>query len=185
MNPAEPKIDSLIRTLRDQRVILDADLAVLYGVPTFRFNEAFKRNRDRFPPEFAFQLTAAESAALNWSQTVTSPSQDAGGECLKPDSSQFAMSSRKHRGATYRPWAFTEHGALMAANILRSPRARQMSISNSKHQTRNPKQAPILQPPEGSKHGAQPGFFTVDLLNVERLYAATIGNERPYGAVAG
>ena len=128
MSATDPTITPLIHTIRDQRVILDADLAGLYGVPTIQFNQAFKRNRDRFPPEFAFQLTEAEFAALNWSQNVTSPRQDSAIENLTSNSSQSAMSSRKHRGATYRPWAFTEHGALMAANILRSPRAREMSV---------------------------------------------------------
>lgn len=128
MNSSEPKITQLIRMIRDQRVILDADLAALYGVPTKRFNEAFKRSKDHFPIEFAFQLTAGESVAINWSQTATSHSQDTDIETIKSNSSQFAMSSRKHRGATYRPWAFTEHSALMAANILRSPRAREMSV---------------------------------------------------------
>ncbi|MSU49988.1 MAG: ORF6N domain-containing protein [Opitutus sp.] len=128
MRADEPKITPYIRTIRDQRVILDADLAALYGVRTMQFNQAFKRNRDRFPSEFAFQLNAAEFVGLNWSQTVTSPRQDAAVESFTSNSSQTVMSSRKHRGATYRPWAFTEHGALMAANILRSPRAREMSV---------------------------------------------------------
>ncbi len=128
MSAGEPKITPLIRTIRDQRVILDADLAALYGVATKRFNEAFKRNRDRFPEEFAFQLSATEFAALNWPQSATSPSQDTEIEDITSNSSQSAMSSRKHRGARYRPWAFTEHGSLMAANILRSARAREMSI---------------------------------------------------------
>ena len=56
MKPKKP-IESLILTLRGQKVILDSDLAELYGVPTFRFNEAFKRNRERFPDDFVFQLT--------------------------------------------------------------------------------------------------------------------------------
>jgi hypothetical protein len=75
MSSADPHITPLIRKIRDHRVILDADLAALYGVPTKRFNEAFKRARDRFPPEFAFQLTAGESVALNWPQTATSSRQ--------------------------------------------------------------------------------------------------------------
>jgi len=78
------------------------------AVPTFRFNEAIKRNRHRFPPDFMFQLTAEEAAALR---------------------SQIAILKRgrgQHR--KYRPYAFTEHGALQAANVLRSPRAVQMSV---------------------------------------------------------
>jgi hypothetical protein len=128
MSSADPHITPLIRKIRDHRVILDADLAALYGVPTKRFNEAFKRARDRFPPEFAFQLTAGESVALNWPQTATSSRQIIENQEITLHLSQTAMSARQHRGATYRPWAFTEHGALMAANILRSPRAREMSV---------------------------------------------------------
>ena len=78
------------------------------AVPTFRFNEAIKRNRHRFPPDFMFQLTAEEAAALR---------------------SQIAILKRgrgQHRKC--RPYAFTEHGALQAANVLRSPRAVQMSV---------------------------------------------------------
>ena len=118
MNDLElAKIERRIFLVRGQRVILDSDLAKIYGVPTYRFNEAIKRNRQRFPADFMFQLTAEEAAALR-SQIATS----------KKNSSQFAMSSAKHRGAVYRPYAFTEHGALQAANVLRSPRAVQMSV---------------------------------------------------------
>jgi len=99
-------------------VILDSDLAKIYGVPTFRFNEAIKRNRHRFPEDFMFQLTREEFNSLK-SQIAMSGRQN---------SSQIAMSSSKHRGAAYRPYAFTEHGALQAANVLRSSRAVQMSV---------------------------------------------------------
>jgi predicted amino acid-binding ACT domain protein len=99
-------------------VILDSDLAKIYGVPTFRFNEAIKRNRHRFPPDFMFQLTREEFNSLK-SQIAMSK---------RRNSSQIAMSSGKHRGAAYRPYAFTEHGALQAANVLRSSRAVQMSV---------------------------------------------------------
>jgi hypothetical protein len=119
------QLEPLIFTIRGQRVLLDADLARLYGVETFRFNESFKRNRHRFPDDFAFQLTAAEFRNLT-SQVAISSSQVT--DSLRANSSQFAMSSAVHRGGAYRPWAFTEHGALMAANILRSERAVQMSV---------------------------------------------------------
>lgn len=138
--PADP-IHSHIFRIRGQRVILDADLARLYGVPTKRFNQAFKRNRHRFPRDFAFQLTSEElvtlraqaatanSSSTNWSQSVTSSPQAADELKIDANWSQIATSSKaKHRGATYRPWAFTEHGALMAANILRSDRAMEMSV---------------------------------------------------------
>jgi hypothetical protein len=110
---AVEQIDEMIRTIRGVRVMLDRDLAKIYGVPTFRFNEAIKRNRHRFPADFMFQLTRAEFDTFK-SQLA--------------NSSQIAMSSGKHRGTAYRPYAFTEHGALQAANVLRSPRAVQMSV---------------------------------------------------------
>lgn len=129
----------MIYVLRGQRVILDADLARIYGVATFRFNEAFKRNRHRFPADFAFQLTAGEFAALraptqpatgtpDSSQSAMSSSQVVENEPDVTSPSQFATSSKRHRGAAYRPWAFTEHGALMAANILHSERATHMAV---------------------------------------------------------
>jgi hypothetical protein len=124
--PAE-HIQSRILVLRDQRVLLDRDLAALYRVPTFRLNEAVKRNADRFPDDFRFQLTREEFAHLK-SQFATSSSYPAGKERDDPNSSQSAMSSSRHRGAAYLPWAFTEHGALMAANVLNSPEAVAMSV---------------------------------------------------------
>jgi hypothetical protein len=80
---------------------------VLYGVTTKALNQAVKRNPGRFPEDFAFQLGATEFAVRNRSQIVTG--------------------SQKHRDPAYRPWAYTEHGALMAANVLRSEHAVQMS----------------------------------------------------------
>ena len=129
-----PDVDSLIVEIRGQRVILDSDLAAIYGVSTKRLNEQVKRNQDRFPPDFAFQLTLEEWAALradaagapgvtpaNRSQIVTgSPN-----PILK---SQIATSSFAHGGRRKLPIAFTEHGAIMAANVLNSARAVQMSV---------------------------------------------------------
>jgi hypothetical protein len=118
-------IDNLIREIRGQKVILDTDLAALYGLKTKRLNEQFRRNRNRFPEDFAFQLTTEEVTNLR-SQTATLKKGDKSDALNR---SQFATSSSKHRGTVYRPWAFTEHGALQAANILNSPRAVQMSVS--------------------------------------------------------
>ncbi len=101
------QIQTRILIIRGCRVLLDSDLASFYGVQTFRLNEAVKRNANRFPCDFLFQLTSEEVAS---------------------NSSQFAMSARRHRGRIYRPFAFTEHGALMAATVLNSPRAVQMSL---------------------------------------------------------
>jgi hypothetical protein len=105
--PIRLEIEPLIHTVRDQKVILDSDLAAIYGVPTYRFNEAVKRNRDRFPSDFMFQLSSQELTTLT---------------------SQNAMSKTGRGGRRTLPYAFTEHGAVMAANILRSPRAVQMSV---------------------------------------------------------
>ncbi|MBI1965429.1 MAG: ORF6N domain-containing protein [Betaproteobacteria bacterium] len=123
----EESLEPLIFTIRGHRVILDADLARLYGVTTKRLNEATKRNRQRFPDDFAFQLTLGELTALR-SRFATLNLQPSDSNTEKSNWSQFATSSSRHRGAVYRPWAFTEHGALMAANILRSGHAVQMSI---------------------------------------------------------
>jgi ORF6N domain len=112
------QIDGMIRTVRGARVILDSDLAKIYGVPTFRFNEAIKRNRHRFPPDFMFQLTREEFNSLK-SQIAMSKRQK---------SSQIAMSKTGRGGRRTLPYAFTEHGALQAANVLRSSRAVQMSV---------------------------------------------------------
>src|SRR6476619_7158457 len=102
------QIDGMIHTVRGTRVILDSDLARIYGVPTFRFNEAIKRNRHRFPPDFMFQLTREEFDSLK---------------------SQIAMSKTGRGGRRTLPYAFTEHGALQAANVLRSSRAVQMNTT--------------------------------------------------------
>ena len=114
-------VERLIITIRGQRVILDADLAALYGVTTKRLNEQFRRNRKRFPDDFAFQLTTAELTDIQ--------SQIAANSAIESLRSQIATLKRgrgEHR--KYRPYAFTEHGALQAANILNSPRAVQMSV---------------------------------------------------------
>jgi hypothetical protein len=102
------RVERAIFVLRGNRVLLDADLAALYGVPTKRLNEQVRRNIDRFPPDFAFRLTTEEAASLR-SQFAT----------LKPGRGRH----RKHR-----PYAFTEHGAIMAASVLSAPKAIEMSI---------------------------------------------------------
>ena len=130
----QPKIRIL--SIRDQKVVLDSDLAAVYGVTTKRLNEQFRRNRKRFPEDFAFQLTADEFESLR-SQFATLETGSAIGEPLRSQSatasdrpqsmrSQFATASR--RNIRYRPWAFTEHGALQAANVLQTHRAIAMSV---------------------------------------------------------
>ena len=101
-------ITRAILVLRGHRVLLDTELAVLYGVTTKRFNEQVRRNAKRFPADFMFQLTAEEISSLR---------------------SQFAtlkLGRGQHR--KYLPYVFTEHGAIMAATILNSPRAVEMSV---------------------------------------------------------
>jgi phage regulator Rha-like protein len=101
------RVESRILTIRGQRVILDSDLAQLYGVELKRLNQQVKRNAHRFPRDFVMQLTAKEAVSLR-SQIVTS----------KPS----------RGGRRYLPYAFTEHGAIMAASVLNSERAVEMSI---------------------------------------------------------
>ena len=99
------RIVQAIRVLRGQKVLLDADLALLYGVETRRLNEQVRRNRERFPDDFMFQLATVEFGRLK---------------------SQIATSS--WGGRRKLPFAFTEHGAIMAATVLNSDRAIEMSI---------------------------------------------------------
>lgn len=112
-----------ILLIRSQKVMLDADLAQLYGVETRVLNQAVKRNIDRFPEDFMFQLTEHEAEVLNRTRPLS----------LKPgsdlNSSQIVMSSRKHRGKAYLPYAFTEHGVAMLSSVLRSDRAVQVNIA--------------------------------------------------------
>ena len=120
-SPAPPapiaSLDSVIHTVRGERVILDADLARLYGVTTKAFNQAVKRNRNKFPADFMLVLTRKEAADL---QKTTHQ----GDIILR---SQI-VTLRHGRHVKYLPFAFTEHGAIMAANILNSPQAVQMSV---------------------------------------------------------
>jgi phage regulator Rha-like protein len=109
-------IESSILTIRGQKVILDHDLAALYGVPTKVFNQAVKRNIRRFPTDFMFRLTVEEYKSLR-SQFVTSNL-----------ISTFEISKPGRGGRRTLPYAFTEHGAVMAANVLRTKRAIQMSV---------------------------------------------------------
>jgi hypothetical protein len=117
----DEQLDQMIHEIRGQRVMLDSDLARVYGVTTKRLNEQFRRNRDRFPEDFAFRLTAEEAQTLR-SQNAT------GSAGPRSNRSQIATGSQKHRDPRYRPYAFTEHRALQAANILNSERAVQMSV---------------------------------------------------------
>lgn len=104
---APPDITKRIHLVRGQRVLLDFDLAALYGVPTKALNQAVNRNQRRFPGDFIFQLNREEYSSLI---------------------SQFAISNSGHGGRRKPATAFTEHGAIMAATILNSPSAIEMSV---------------------------------------------------------
>src|SRR6266550_7382833 len=101
------RVEKSIHLIRGEKVILDADLAALYGVATKRLNEQVRRNRERFPEDFLFQLTAEETEALR---------------------SQNATSKPGRGGRRYLPYVFTEHGCVMAANVLNSPVAIRASV---------------------------------------------------------
>lgn len=101
------QIDQLIHRIRDHKVMLDSDIAQLYGVTTSRLNEQRSRNKDRFPEDFAFQLTAIEYRNLM---------------------SQIAISSSEHGGRRKRPWVFTEQGVAMLSSVLRAPNAIRVNI---------------------------------------------------------
>lgn len=123
--PSADPLAGRIRTVRGRRVVLDADLARLYGIRTGAFNQAVKRNAARFPEDFAFQLTREEMDGL---ETASRGSALRGDREARRLMSRSVTSSAGRGGSRKRPWAFTEHGAVMAANLLRSPRAVAMSV---------------------------------------------------------
>jgi hypothetical protein len=102
------QIENVIYMIRGEKVMLDRDLARLYGVATGALNQAVRRNHDRFPKDFMFQLTSTEAAHLNLSQIV--------------------IGSQKHRDPRLRPYAFTEQGVAMLSSVLRSKRAVAVNI---------------------------------------------------------
>lgn len=110
--PSDNSIQDIIYDIRGVKVMLDYDLAAIYGVETRTLNQAVKRNIERFPPDFMFRLTEEEWDALAQSGMI----------------SQFVISLLSKRKKTSPPYAFTEHGAVMLASVLRSPSAVQMSV---------------------------------------------------------
>jgi len=103
---ALPEIQKLIHVIRGRKVMLDRDLARLYGVETFNLNKAVRRNPDRFPPDFMFQLTPEEQASLRF---------------------QSGMLKRGQHGK-YLPLVFTQEGVAMLSSVLRSRRAAQVNV---------------------------------------------------------
>jgi hypothetical protein len=120
--PKPENLASLVLAVRGEKVLLDTDLAELYGVEARALNQAVARNRNRFPDDFMFQLTTEEWERMR-SQFVTSLDAKGG------NSSQSVMSTRKHRGIAYRPYAFTEQGVAMLSSVLRSQRAVEVNIA--------------------------------------------------------
>jgi phage regulator Rha-like protein len=119
-NHLVPIIQNRIYEVRGHKVMLDFDLANLYEVETRRLNEQVKRNINKFPEDFMFRLTADEWELLSSKYAVNEGNNN---------SSQFATSSKKHRGKVYSPYAFTEHGVTMLASVLRSKKAIAMNIA--------------------------------------------------------
>lgn len=101
-------VEQRIKVIRGKHVVLDSDLAAFYGVETRRLTEQMKRNPERFPKDFVFQLSAEETEAL---------------------SSQNAISKQGRGGRRYRPYAFTEQGALQVASVLKSAKAAEVSVA--------------------------------------------------------
>jgi hypothetical protein len=122
------KLAPLVRLIRGERVLLDADLAMLYGVKTKALNQAVKRNRDRFPADFMFQLTAEEWHGLRSRGAGNSNAQPEA-ESPRGNRSQFVTGPARHRGAAARPYAFTEQGVAMLSSVLRSFRAVEVNIA--------------------------------------------------------
>ena len=122
IKPRPENLAPLIFLVRGEKVLLDADLAALYGVEARALNQAVARNIGRFPADFMFRLSAEEYAGIRSRFVAASQGRDA-------NSSQTVMSSRKHRGRIYLPYAFTEQGVAMLSSVLRSARAVEVNIA--------------------------------------------------------
>jgi hypothetical protein len=113
------RLDTLILHLRGERVILDSDLASIYGVTTKRLNEQVRRNSSRFPEDFCFRLTQREFQEFRLQRTTAA---------LNSSNMRSQIATALKRNVRFLPYAFTEHGAIMAANVLNSRRAVKMSV---------------------------------------------------------
>ena len=124
------RIERAILLVRGQKVMLDSDLAALYGVPAKALNRAVTRNRTRFPDDFMFQLTAEEFRHLrcqSGTSNLVTPPLDS--QTVTDFRSQSVTSKKGRGGRRYRPYAFTEQGVAMLSSVLRSERAVQVNIS--------------------------------------------------------
>jgi hypothetical protein len=115
-------IERRIYLIRGHKVMIDADLAELYDVPTYRLNEAVKRNRRRFPSDFMFQLNTKEAESLRSQFAISNTSQ--GGS-----RSQFATSKTGRGGRRYLPYAFTEQGVAMLSSVINNEQAIEVNIA--------------------------------------------------------
>jgi ORF6N domain len=118
-----------IRYFRGEKVLLDFDLAPLYGVAVKVLNQSVKRNRERFPNDFMFQLNDEEARLLRSQLSALENRQGPENEGAEPNWSQFVTSSRKYRGTKYRSYAFTEQGIAMLSSVLNSTRAVKVNIA--------------------------------------------------------
>ena len=156
-----PRIESRIQVIRGLRVMLDVDLAALYGVQTKRLNEQVKRNRDRFPSDFLFQLTADEKTEVV-------------ANCDHLQNLKFSKAL---------PFAFTEHGAIQAANVLASSQAVEMSHDNFSRNTRLQLRQlldavrELTAPPEPPKRPI--GFLTHENKKTPKASTLTKGRKAP------
>jgi hypothetical protein len=126
--PAE-QIALRIRHFRGEKVLLDFDLATLYDVAVKVLNQAVKRNQERFPKDFMFQLNDEEARLLRSQLSALENRQPVENEGNERNWSQFVTSSRKYRGSKYRPYAFTEQGIAMLSSVLNSKRAVKVNIA--------------------------------------------------------
>ena len=120
--PKPENLAKLVCLICGEKVLLDTDLAVLYGVEARVLNQSVARNRNRFPDDFMFQLTTEEWTAMRSKIVISSTA-------TGTNSSQIVMSSRKNRGIAYRPYAFTEQGVAMLSSVLRSQHAVEVNIA--------------------------------------------------------
>lgn len=124
--PKPENLAQLVLFLRGEKVLLDSDLASLYGVETKALNQSMKRNRDRFPEDFVFRLSPAEAEAV---LRCRSQNLILEGKSGHDNRSQSVTGSQRHRDPRQPPYAFTEQGVAMLSSVLRSPRPVQVNIA--------------------------------------------------------
>jgi len=156
------RIASSIYVLRNKKVILDYDLAELYGVPTKALNQAVSRNVDRFPEDFMFRISRYETEAVNQSQTVTG--------------------SQKHRDPRYAPRAFTQEGIAMLSSVLRSKQAIEINIAIMRTFVRM-RQLLATNEELARKVKERDHLITNLYKHVEKLMAPSTSNKNPIGYI--